>query len=69
MQAPRHSTGTAHGPSPERRGLGLGLMLLAGLMSGAAFVALIHAPLPEEVVLASLGHEATAGAIGRPATR
>lgn len=53
-------------PRLERRALGL--MMLAGLACAFAFVALIHAPLPEELVLASLGHEATAGAIGRAAT-
>jgi hypothetical protein len=30
------------------------LVLLAGCVAGAAFVALIEAPLPEEIVLASL---------------
>lgn len=66
MQAQPRSTGTAHGPALERRALGL--MLLAGIACATAFVALIHAPLPEELVLASLGHEATASAIGRIAT-
>ncbi len=53
-------------PRPERGALCL--LMLAGLGCACAFVALIHAPLPEELVLASLGHEATAGAIGRAAT-
>lgn len=37
----------------ERR-LPLGLLLLTGAVAGAAFISLIEAPLPEEVVLASL---------------
>lgn len=44
-------------PRPERsreRRLPLGLLLLAGGVAGAAFITLIEAPLPEEIVLASL---------------
>lgn len=70
MQAQPRSAAASRNPAPERHALGL--MLLAGALCATAcataFVALIHAPLPEELVLASLGHEATVGAIGRPAT-
>jgi len=67
MHAQPRPANTVRTPSLERQALGL--MLLAGLVCATAFVALIHAPLPEELVLASLGHEATAAAtIGRPAT-
>lgn len=45
--------------------LAAGSLALAGVLCSVAFVALIHAPLPEEL-LASLGNEAAA-AIGRPA--
>jgi hypothetical protein len=43
-------------PAPRRRErrLPLGLLLLVGAVAGAAFIALIEAPLPEEIVLASL---------------
>lgn len=66
MKAHPRTTHPRREPPLERRALGL--MMPAGLACAFAFVALIHAPLPEELVLASLGHEATAGAIGRPAT-
>lgn len=66
MQTRPRSAEPSRTPALERHALGL--MLLAGVVCATAFVALIHAPLPEELVLASLGHEATAGAIGRPAT-
>jgi hypothetical protein len=32
----------------------LSLLLLAGAVAGAAFITLIEAPMPEEIVLASL---------------
>lgn len=66
MQAQPRSADPSPKPATERHALGL--MLLAGVVCATAFVALINAPLPEELVLASLGHEATVGAIGRPAT-
>jgi len=43
-------------PSPRRRErrMPLALMLLVGCVAGAAFIALVEAPLPEEIVLSSL---------------
>lgn len=41
-------------PRSRERRLPLGLLLLAGGVAGAAFITLIEAPLPEEIVLASL---------------
>lgn len=45
-------------PASRRRWrhLPLGLLLLAGGVAGAAFITLIEAPMPEEIVLASLEH-------------
>jgi hypothetical protein len=51
-------------PAPRRRQrrLPLSLLLLAGAVSGAAFITLIEAPLPEEIVLASLEQALGSGA-------
>lgn len=50
--------------TPERGG-SVALTLLVGAVSGAAFVALIQAPLPEEAVLASAAHVARAAGPAR----
>ena len=50
--------------APERGG-SVALMLMVGAVSGAAFVALIQAPLPEEAVLASAAHVARAAVPAR----
>lgn len=67
MQA--HPRNTDASREPRLAGRALGLMVLAGAACAFAFVALIHAPLPEESVLASLGHAATAEAVGSFAPR
>lgn len=51
-------------PSPGRGG-SVALILMVGAASGAAFVALIQAPLPEEAVLASAAHVARAAVPAR----
>lgn len=57
-------SGAAHPPpraalTPGRGG-SAALVLMVGAVSGAAFVGLIQAPLPEEAVLASAAHVARA---------
>jgi hypothetical protein len=47
------------------RGGSVALLLMVGAASGAAFVALIQAPLPEEAVLASAAHVARAAVPAR----